>query len=64
LIFARVKNFIDAFSEAIENTQTRRYGTVDRTRNGGSFALPPNFLGVENIAVRDILKPALQKGEG
>jgi len=61
LIFARVEDFIDAFSETIEHPQPRRSGTVDGVRNGDAFALPPTFLGAEHIAVRDILKPALQK---
>jgi hypothetical protein len=60
LIFARVENFIDAFSGTIEHAQPRRSGTVDGVGNGDAFVLPPSFLGVEHIAVRDFLKRALQ----
>jgi hypothetical protein len=34
---------------------------VDGIRNGQAFVLPPHFLGLEHIAVGDILKPAAQK---
>src|SRR5882762_6398027 len=61
LIFARVENFIDTFSQTIEHPQPRCSGAVDGVGNGDSFALPPSFLGFEHIAVMDVLKPVLQK---
>jgi hypothetical protein len=61
LIFARVENFIHAFSAAIEHPQPRRSGTVYCVRNGHAFARPPAFLGIEHLAMRDISKLALQK---
>jgi len=61
LIFGRVENFIDTFSETIEHPQPRCSGAVNGVGSGDSFALPPSFLGFEHIAVMDMLKPALQK---
>jgi len=38
LIFVRIENFIDAFSETIEHPQPRGSGTVDCMRNGDAFS--------------------------
>jgi len=59
LLFARVENFINAFSETIEHPQPWRSGTVEGVRNCDAFVLPPTLLGVKRREVRDILQPTL-----
>src|SRR4029077_2825187 len=63
LIFARVENFIDTLPGPIEHPQPRLSGAFDGVRNRAALVLPPSLFGVEDIAMRNILKSTLQKAE-